>query len=489
MPLNHAPSPLAPRPRPPSSGGYGRVLAAGVLGVAACVGLALAGGARPWPAAAAAVLVLAAAGLLARGAGRPETAGEPAADAGPVEPPFAQAFDALPDPLMWVTAGDVDDQAARRIAFANRAARELLRIPRSGALLVAAVRRPEVLEALDESLFGRRPRRAAFEGAGAPDRFTTAWTFPLEAQPTAAVGGEELRHALLLLRDETEARRVERARVDFLANASHELRTPLASLSGFIETLRGHAKEDPVARERFLGIMAAQTDRMGRLTEDLLQLSRAELNEHVPPQGRCDLAAAVSDVADALAPLAAEHGARLELDLPGRGEAEVVGDRDQLVQVVQNLLANALKYSPRGGRVSVQVGPGSPAEDWAPLPALAPPTPAAADLDPFAPTLGAGAARSAILAPDRASERRWLRLRVTDEGPGVAREHLPRLAERFYRVEGQKSGERAGTGLGLAIVKHIVSRHRGGLMVESAPGRGSTFTVHLPRAERPGGVT
>src|SRR5581483_3854654 len=184
---------------------------------------------------------------------------------------------------------------------------------------------------------------AAYETGGAQDRFWRVLTRPLES------GADGARRALLVIRDETDSRRNERMRADFLANASHELRTPLASLSGFIETLRGHAKDDPVARERFLGVMAAQAGRMARLIDDLLSLSRIELNEHIAPDGRVDMTSVVMDIIDALTPLAAERGVKLAANLAPRGSAVITGDRDQILQVAQNLIDNALKYSPPGG--------------------------------------------------------------------------------------------------------------------------------------------
>jgi two-component system phosphate regulon sensor histidine kinase PhoR len=269
-------------------------------------------------------------------------------------------------------------------------------------------------------------------------------------------------------RDETDSRRAERSRVDFLANASHELRTPLASLSGFIETLRGHARDDTEAREQFLRIMTVQAERMSRLIDDLMSLSRIELNEHVPPSGSCDLALAVMDVVDALRPMMAEKSVTLDLKLQARGVAEVSGDRHQIIQVVQNLLDNALKYSPPGGTVCVEV-----------ICALTASEAGAASSATFAGV--SGASRLSLLTPDRARDgTRYVLLRITDGGPGMAREHLPRLAERFYRIEGQKSGERLGTGLGLAIVKHVMNRHRGGMIVESAPGFGAAFSTYFP---------
>jgi len=329
---------------------------------------------------------------------------EIAAGASRGDPGFAAVVESLPDPVLVITARDALDLADRRIAFANLAARDLLRIQSEGMSLLA----------------------------------------------------------LMVMRDETDSRRNERMRADFLANASHELRTPLASLTGFIETLRGHAKDDAVARERFLGVMAAQAGRMARLIDDLMSLSRIELNEHIAPEGRVDVTVSVLDVIDALTPIAADRGVRLSAKLPARGLAMVVGDRDQLLQVAQNLIDNGLKYSPNNGVLEIEVT-----------------TDVAADM--AIASRMSGGVRLSLLSPDLAGGERFVVLRVTDHGPGVAREHLPRLSERFYRVQGQKSGERLGTGLGLAIVKHIINRHRGGLAIESVEGQGAIFTAYLPQ--------
>jgi two-component system, OmpR family, phosphate regulon sensor histidine kinase PhoR len=464
MPLEPSPSPVAstrvqrPIVRRPLEAAW-----AGAAGVGAILLLAMAGDAAPAPSAFAALAVGAASWLLARRALHAERApaAQPlsesagwsgrAADAG-LAPPFEVAFERLQDPLLIVSAQEPDDLIARRVAYANAAAREMMRIPREGALLVNALRHPEVLEAVDESLFGGLTQIAEYETGGAQSRCWRAWSAPLDP----AFDGSRL--AVLLLRDETDVRRSQRMSADFLANASHELRTPLASLSGFIETLRGHAKDDPAARERFLGIMAAQAERMARLVDDLLSLSRIEMNEHVPPAGAVDLALIARDVLDALAPQAKARD--VLVSIAGPAVAPVEGERDQLVQVVQNLLDNAIKYSPAGKEVTIEITAGLTSAEAGEGRRL-------------------GAARLPLLTPDR-SERRYGRIRVTDAGPGIPREHLPRLTERFYRVEGQKSGDRAGTGLGLAIVKHVVNRHRGGLTVESLPGEGATFSVYLP---------
>jgi two-component system phosphate regulon sensor histidine kinase PhoR len=376
----------------------------------------------------------------------PETPA-PAPDASLLE----ATFESLTDAVLVISGGEPDDIAGRRVVLANRAARDLLRIQRDGAILVSVLRDPVVLEAVDEALFGSVER--VVDWTGVRDRHWVA-----HARPLACGEGRAL--AVLVLRDDTDVRRMELMRVDFLANASHELRTPLASLSGFIETLKGHARDDPKARDRFLDIMSAQADRMGRLVADLLSLSRIELNEHIPPCGRVDLARATTDVVDALSVLTHDKG--VEVRVSGAGFAEVRGDRDEIVQVIQNLIDNAVKYSARGGRVDVEV-----------IAALSGDEATAARMS--------GSSRLPLLTPDRDASARYAAVVVRDHGPGMEREHLPRLTERFYRVEGQKSGgDRPGTGLGLAIVKHIVNRHRGGLAVESVVDQGTIFTAFFP---------
>ncbi len=244
---------------------------------------------------------------------------------------------------------------------------------------------------------------------------------------------------LALLSDRTRERAVERMRADFVANASHELRTPLASLIGFIETLRGPAADDPAAQHRFLGIMAEQGQRMNRLIDDLLSLSRIELTEHVAPSGLVDLASLTETIAAGLAPLFTARKVTLESRIEP-GLPRIVGDRDQMGQVLQNLLENAIKYGRDGGFIHLD------------------------------------ARRVARAGVD------GIAVRVRDEGDGISALHIPRLTERFYRVNTRRSRAVGGTGLGLAIVKHIVNRHRGHLRIESTEGEGTTVTIWAPAA-------
>lgn len=425
-----------------------------VLGLAGAAAVLLASGGAPFGWLAAAVLV--ALGLAASWLALTRRATEDAAAAEPVAPPAAPspaarqpaaalvaAADVHPDPMVIVQAGE----GGPRVVYANFAARDVMQL-RAEAPLVSVVRHPRVLDRVERALERGAGGATLYQPAG-EDRTWRALTAALPSDGTAG-------QALLVFRDETDARAGQRLGADFLANASHELRTPLASLSGFIETLRGHAKDDPQAQERFLGIMADQAARMSRLVDDLLLLSRIELNEHVPPRGHVDLALAASDVADAVAPVVRSGGRTLVRDLPAPDAACVEGDRDQVVQIVQNLLDNALKYAEHEVGLAVDVVP---------------------DAESALIEARAGASRITLVSPPRSTVRSFARLTVRDDGAGIPREHLPRLGERFYRVDGQSQ---RGTGLGLAIVRHVVSRHRGGLSVESLLGAGTVFRVVIP---------
>ena len=432
-------------------------LLAGAAGAASPLLLTLLGQAQAAPAVLASVAIGAAGLWLARRAtvsavppSVPDAQPAPAAAA----IPYAAILEDLENPVLVIEAGEPYEVTGHRLVFANAAARELFRIFRPDSRLITAIRNPQVVELVDEALFGGVGGHATFETGASQDRSWIAVTRPLGTTPWGAS------LALLTLCDQTDLRRAERMRADFLANASHELRTPLASLSGFIETLRGPARDDADAREKFLGIMHVQAERMSRLIDDLMSLSRIELNEHIAPQGRVDLAGAVTDVTDALMPVVTAKGVTFDWDSPPRDAVVVEGDRDQIVQVIQNLVDNAVKYTPAGGVVRIEVsGP--------------------ADGDP-PPPRDPEATRLALLTPEHRAGETYGLLRVIDQGPGMPRDALPRLTERFYRVEGQKSGERFGTGLGLAIVKHILKRHNSGVAAETVQGRGSTFSVWLP---------
>lgn len=346
---------------------------------------------------------------------------------------------------------------AGRLLAINEQAQRVFRVRSGvGALASTVIRSPDLLDAIEQ--VGRTGESAAFEFviSGAADE---VWLAHI-ARRTSTEGG-----VLAVLEERTGMRRAEKARADFLANASHELRTPLTSLAGFIETMRGPAKDDKASWDRFLDIMYEQTERMRRLISDLLSLSRIELSEHEAPDRVVDLAGIATRQVEALRPLAEERGVTIEATAPDR-ELPVLALRDEMTQVVQNFVSNALKYTPDGGRVSLSCGVAPSMED-----ALA-----------SAGRVWPDAGRMTLLsAPDADGPGVWVR--VEDNGPGIDRQHLPRLGERFYRVDESRGTAVGGIGLGLAIVKHIMTRHRGGLVVESLPGKGSGFGVWLPMSE------
>ncbi|MEE2525457.1 ATP-binding protein [Hyphobacterium sp. HN65] len=357
----------------------------------------------------------------------------------------------LPFPVLLVGSGG-------RIERANPAAHEYLGLGSESGLLSASLRQPKVLEAVSSVLRGDGGKIVEYSTFAPIESHVRVHVIPLKSGDNGAFPWR----ALLVLADETASKRAERMRGDFLANASHELRTPLASLAGFIETLKGHAREDIEARDKFLNIMQDQTERMGRLINDLLSLGRVEMDEHVPPSGDTDLSGMTQDTIDSLTPLAKSKG--ITIDFEGDAEARVVGDRDQLFEIAQNLIENAIKYSNPNTRIVCDVHANVGREE----------------IDRLTNSLGREAGRLTITSPALTGGRRYAILRVRDAGSGIERRHLPRLTERFYRVDGQKSGPKEGTGLGLAIVKHIISRHRGGFFVESRPGEGTVFSVCIP---------
>ncbi|HEY7663726.1 MAG TPA: ATP-binding protein [Xanthobacteraceae bacterium] len=352
----------------------------------------------------------------------------PAARTG--DPLIEAVLAGLPDPVVAL------DQRGDVIALNPRAAAVAPAL-RPGEPVSLGLRVPEVLDAIRRASANGSAQRVEFFERVPVDRWYEAIVTPI------LLAGPGIRPGLVLLafHDLTPLRRVEEMRADFVANASHELRTPLAALSGFIDTLKGPAREDPAARERFLAIMQVQADRMARLIDDLLSLSRIELNAHLRPDTQVDLGAIVRQVADSLQTLARDRDVEVKT-IGAPGALLVPGDRDELIRVFENLVENALKYAASGKRVDIVL--------------------------------------SVAEGPDGEREAR---VAVRDRGPGIAPEHLPRLTERFYRVDVSESRAQGGTGLGLALVKHILNRHRGRLTIESVLGQGATFTAHLPIAD------
>ena len=329
-------------------------------------------------------------------------------------------------------AAIVLDREGRVVAF-NDDAVSIAPALRHGEPALISLRTPELVDAIRRAGKRREPQRVEFFERVPTDRWLEAFVTPVE--PPGERAGDLV---LLTFNDLTPMRRVEEMRADFIANASHELRTPLAALLGFIETLQGPARNDTTAREKFLGIMQAQATRMARLIDDLLSLSRIELNAHLQPSTPVELAPIVRQVVDGLMTLARDRGVDINVAAPSE-PLVVLAERDELIRALENLVENALKYGAAGKRVDI--------------------------------TLARGQTRAG--APEA-------RITVRDFGPGIAPEHLPRLTERFYRVDVSDSRAQGGTGLGLALVKHVLNRHGGRLSIESTLGAGAAFTMHLP---------
>lgn len=327
----------------------------------------------------------------------------------------------------------------RQIVHANRTALDLFGAAAVGRDLALSIRHPNVLDAIDFVLAGNPQKSGEIV---LPVPVARNLSFSAERLKNAPLGDGSV--ATVVLSDITSAKKAEEMRIDFVANVSHELRSPLTALIGFIETLRGPASDDQDARARFLDIMHRESQRMSRLIEDLLSLSRIEIDEHVPPRTSANVEHILKRVIEVLEPQAAKRGITIDVDVE-EGTPLAIGDADQLNQVFRNLIENAIKYGNDDQAVRIRV---------------------------------------TSIARVPGTLNKGISIGVTDSGPGIPKDVIPRLTERFFRIDQARSSMAEtginSTGLGLAIVKHIVSRHRGHLSVQSKVGEGSTFTVFLP---------
>jgi two-component system phosphate regulon sensor histidine kinase PhoR len=392
-------------------------------------GLAIAGGLAMPYALGGFAIVVAAAAFAARSGGEADRLAKPVALAEQGDHLLRAVIAGMPDPVVAL------NREGRVLSF-NARARAMAPALREGEPVSFALRVPDLIEAIGRAASADgEAQRVSYSERVPKDRWFEAFVMPVKRGPGS--GRPDL--MLMTFHDLTAIRQVEEMRADFVANASHELRTPLAALLGFIETLQGSAREDAKARHRFLAIMEEQARRMARLIDDLLSLSRIELNAHRRPDTPVDLVPIIRQVVEGLETLARDRDVTAHID--AADALAVLGDHDELVRIFENLVENALKYGASGQRVDIKLCVAS--------------------------------------LPDGGTEAQ---VSVRDHGPGIAPEHLPRLTERFYRVDVTESRAQGGTGLGLALVKHILNRHRGRLTIDSAPGAGATFTVHLPLA-------
>ena len=342
------------------------------------------------------------------------------------------ALDKLPDPVLML-------DSARRVVRTNASAQALLGLNLVGRDLTAMIRNPALLRAVDVVLRGDdQARDVEFTFHVPVERHFSARIVRLEEPDDHGIV------VVIALNDITTLRRSEEMRSDFIANASHELRTPISVILGCVQTLRGPARDDIDAQAEFFGLMEGQAERMARLVDDLLALSRIELDEHTTPTEEIDLDKLLGQVRDTLSINAAARGMAVVIDI-SPDLAPLKGDAEDLTKVFQNLMDNAIKYSADNTTVTVEAKPAGP-----------------------------------DLPPPLTDPGRYIAVSVADRGDGIAPDHLPRLTERFYRVDTAQSRRLGGTGLGLAIVKHAINRHRGALTIESTEGEGSVFTVYLP---------
>jgi two-component system phosphate regulon sensor histidine kinase PhoR len=388
------------------------------------------GGLSPIGAAVGLVVIVVAAGVLPRIVASGDTVTTVEESVGVLRDQTARNFaDALCDPCIILD---------RRSLIVHRNPPTARQFPsaRIGDPIAFSLRNPGLLTAIDAAR-----RTGVAQNVELPETVPNeTWHKVTVAPLLSGEEGEpsEARLLVLTMQTLTELKRVDAMRSDFIANVSHELRTPLTSLIGFIDTLLGPAAKDAEARTRFLGIMRSQAERMSKLIDDLLSLSRIEMRQHVRPTGTVDLVSLLREIKDGLQTQAGEAGVTIGLSLPETA-ANIAGDRDELYEVFENLIDNAVKYGNDGGKVDIKLTPGVERTGYDYI------------------------------------------VSVTDNGPGIAEEHVPRLTERFYRVDAESSRKKKGTGLGLAIVKHIVQRHRGVMSIKSRPGEGTRVDVLLPR--------
>lgn len=338
--------------------------------------------------------------------------------------------EALPNPCLIVDRRVI-------LRYRNEAAASEFPSTSIGDPLSFSLRNPLLLNTIEKAIAEDDRATGEFRETVPAASWYQVSAVPLEVQKPGVAPSERTNLFVVTIINQTEQRSLDQMRADFVANASHELRTPLTSLMGFLDTLMGPAANDSKARDHFLGIMRGQAERMSRLIDDLLSLSRIELRQHQRPTTKVDLGNLAKEAIEMLQPQITSSNVQLEFDNHLEG-LHVTGDRNELTQVLTNLIENAIKYGEEGGQVDVR------------------------------------------LTKETNRLNYGVRITVKDDGPGIPAEHVPRLTERFYRVDVESSRRKKGTGLGLAIVKHIVSRHRGDLEITSVVDQGTEINVLLP---------
>lgn len=371
---------------------------------------------------------------------------------------WIMALDALPTACVLLDKN-------KRVIHANKKAQDLATITTFGRPLTSYIRSADMMKALDHALAGYLPPIVDIHKLTPTERYLRI-TFTPEALTRPSTGQKYL---LATISDVTEDKLSQMQKADFLANASHELKTPIASVMGYIETLQHHAKDDPEARSKFLGIMQTQAERMIRLIDDLLSLRKIEQAQHIAPEEKADINQSIISAINAVKPLADKRGVTIDYKGP-ESPAYTFANPDESVQLFLNLIDNAVKFTPRGDTVMVSL---AAVKDWATSLAFRD-----SSLSSEHPS------RRIVELPEHSTDDETWQVKILDTGVGLAREHLPRIGERFYRIAGDLSSKEKGTGLGLAIVKHIVMRHRAGLYLRSAKNIGTEFIIVMKDANK-----
>lgn len=360
----------------------------------------------------------------------------------------ASSLDAIQDSVLII-------DSEQRLLFANKTAKEKYNAKTIYSRIEFYLRDPEILNNISQSIKKIEPKEFILETHFPETRFDTISISPFKSDNTYKF--------IITIRDETDIRNAQKNRSEFLANAGHELRTPLASIVGFLETISETAKDDEKARSKFIGIMKKQADRMIRLVNDILALSRIELDEHLPPSGNFDIKEITNFSLNSLEPIISANDNKIICDF-NEEKLSVKGDKDQVQQVITNLIDNAVKYGEVKTNIKIIIRQNLKAEEASKI----------------ANQSWKNSSYSSLCIPLEPIGKLYTIFRIENEGLGIEKQYMARLSERFYRIDNNIQGK-SGTGLGLAIVKHIIMRHKGGFHVESIEGKATAFSFYFPQ--------
>ena len=341
----------------------------------------------------------------------------------------------------------------QKIVFQNSHSIDLFENNYTGQNITNLIRSPIILETLENVYKNKKTKIIEYNseyGQNLSPRSTNFYNVEISYEKNHLQLTNAKDNYVILMKNITPLKNIEKVRSSFIANVSHELKTPLATVMGFLETIRGPAKDDKKSMSKFLGIMDKETIRMKRLIDDLLVVSKIESDEHIHPTKKVNLIKTLNNVIESLKEYALKKNIQIRTNYQLSENLSVLGNEDELVQVFTNIIDNSIKYGKINSSIDIK-------------------------------------AEEVKEQTDQSEDKKLfpqliLKISVKDESDGIHAKHLSRLTERFYRVDAARSKEIGGTGLGLTIVKHILNKHRGHLDIKSEINQGSTFTVELPIA-------